>query len=63
MERFRMALSRLKAEISNSLGIKGEDKTRLDMANRKRQIERSLRDSGLSRSEAKRITGVLIRHI
>lgn len=56
-----MALSQFKTLLVQSVGSTEGDAGRVEMANRKRLLERELRDSGLSRSEARRITGAVMR--
>lgn len=61
VEGFNMALSQFKTLLVKSVVSTEGDTGKLEMANRKRLLERELRDSGLSRSEARRITGAVMR--
>lgn len=56
-----MALHGLKTWLLKAVGITAGDTERIDLAHRKRLLERELRDSGLSRAEARRITGAVMR--
>ncbi|WP_157272475.1 hypothetical protein [Azonexus hydrophilus] len=60
-ERFSMAFGHFGRSFLGVLGIKTSILTKADLANRKRQLERDLREAGLSRSEAKRIAGANMR--
>ena len=53
----RRALSRFKVGLQLSLGIRDVCISRNELATARRNLERRLRDSGVSRSEAKRISG------
>ena len=58
-----MAFGHFGRSLLGFLGIKKPESTRADLANRKRQLERDLRDAGFSRAEAKRLAGAMVRQI